>query len=143
MNDAGNPLILLVEDNSDEVELTRASFARTDRSVEVHRVANGKECMAFLQKQGPYSQAPTPDVVLLDLNMPVMDGRAVLKKVSQDPDLRSVPIVVLSTSKATTDIELSYQLGCRSYLVKPIDFNEFQELVTTFCEYWFRVVALP
>ena len=135
--------VLLVEDSVDDVDLTVATFRRTNRKIDVKHVENGSECMKYLRKQGSYADSPTPDLILLDLNMPVMDGREVLAEVKQDPALNQLPVVVLSTSNAMTDVAVSYQLGCRSYLVKPVDFHKFQRLVDNLCVYWFDTALLP
>lgn len=137
------PTILLVEDNQDDLDLTRETFRRTNRSIDIHHVSDGKECMEFLRKSGKFSSAPTPDLVLLDLNMPGMDGRDVLNAVSADSNLKHLPIVVLSTSNAQTDVMVSYQLGCRSFLTKPVDIIRFQQMVSELCVFWFDTAELP
>jgi CheY-like chemotaxis protein len=147
MNDVlvdGRPAeILLVEDSDDDVELTRLGFKRARFAVRLHHVPNGEECMSFLRKQGKYADAPTPDLILLDLNMPRMDGNEVMEEVSRDDALRHLPIVVLTSSKAEEDILRSYKLRCSSYLVKPIDFEGFATMIQSLSDYWFTLVTLP
>jgi CheY-like chemotaxis protein len=135
--------VLLVEDNENDVELTRQGFKRTKLLLNLHRVRNGEECMAFLRKQGEYVNVPTPDLILLDLNMPKMNGRDVLAKMLTDERLRSIPVVVLSTSEEGEEIMKLYKLRCSSYIVKPVDFEQFLRVVRSIAEYWFTVVVLP
>jgi len=135
--------ILLVEDNENDVELTRIGFRRAKLAVHLHHVPDGEECMAFLRKQGGYAGMPTPDIILLDLNMPRMDGREVLEEVARDEALRHLPIVILTTSDAQTDILTSYKLRCNSYIVKPVDFDKFSTVIQGITNYWFTLVVLP
>jgi CheY-like chemotaxis protein len=135
--------ILLVEDNQNDVILTRAAFRRAKLAIDLHHVENGQQCLDFLRKCGPYSDAPTPDLVLLDLNMPVMDGRAVLQQLADDDSLRHLPVVILTTSAEEKDILDMYKLRCSSYIIKPIDFNQFVRVVNEFSDYWFTLVVLP
>lgn len=135
--------ILLVEDNQDDVLLTRRGFQHTSFPVNLHHVENGEECMAFLRKIGPYTDAPTPDLVLLDLNMPVMDGREVLAEVVAEECLRRIPVVVLTTSADERDVLEMYRFRCSSYIVKPVDFDEFLEAIQSITHYWFSVAVLP
>lgn len=135
--------ILLVEDNQDDVVLARRGFERTHLPVNLHHVENGEECMAFLRKTGNYANVPTPDLILLDLNMPVMDGREVLTEMVADENLRRMPVVVLTTSADEQDIRDMYRLRCSSYIVKPVDFDEFLAAIQSISHYWFTVAALP
>ena len=135
--------VLLVEDNEDDVELTSMAFERAKPLLNIHRLENGEQCMAFLRKQGKYAQAPTPDLILLDLNLPVMDGRAVLAEIVGDDQLRHLPVVVLTASAAEQDILDMYKLRCSSYIVKPVDFDQFLHVVRGICNYWLTVVVLP
>ncbi|MCB0163506.1 MAG: response regulator [Anaerolineae bacterium] len=135
--------ILLVEDNEDDVILTREGFALAKLRVRLHHVPNGQECLAFLRKQGRYADAPTPDLILLDLNMPVMDGREVLEQIADDETLNHLPIVILTTSAAEQDILNMYKLRCSSYIVKPVDFAQFVRVIQEFGNYWFTIVVLP
>jgi two-component system response regulator len=136
-------MILLVEDNQNDVILTRAAFRRAKFAVDLHHVENGQQCLDFLRKRGPYSDAPMPDLVLLDLNMPLMDGREALQELVADDSLRHLPVVVLTTSSAEKDILDMYKLRCSSYIIKPIDFNQFVRVVNEFSDYWFTLVVLP
>lgn len=135
--------ILLAEDNADDVELMHEGFKRSKFIVNLHHVKDGEQCMAFLRKQGHYAQAPTPDILLLDLNMPRMDGREVLAEISHDASLRHLPVVILTTSSDEQEIFKMYQLRCSSYIVKPIDFHQFVRVIQAFSDYWLTVVVLP
>ena len=135
--------ILLVEDNDNDVELMRIGFRRAKFAVNLHHVANGEECMKFLRNQSEFAQAPTPDIVLLDLNMPRMDGREVLAAIVADPLLCQLPVVVLTTSDSQEDLLASYKLRCSSYIVKPVDFDQSARVVQGISEYWFTLVVLP
>jgi two-component system, chemotaxis family, response regulator Rcp1 len=142
--EVGRPAeILLVEDNEHDVVLTRESFQREKFLVNISHVDNGEECMDFLRKLGKYRDCKTPDLILLDLNLPVMDGREVLTEIHADDSLRHIPVVVLTTSATEADILEMYQLGCCSYIVKPVDFEQFQKVIGKFGNYWFTVVVLP
>jgi|ERR1700722_830973 chemotaxis family two-component system response regulator Rcp1 len=135
--------ILLAEDNDNDVELTRQGFKRARLMVNLHRVGNGEECMAFLRKQGKYSNAPTPDLILLDLNMPKMGGEQVLTEMLKEDSLRSLPVVILTTSEQAEEVLKMYKMRCSSYIVKPVDFEQFLKVVRAITEYWFTVVVLP
>jgi chemotaxis family two-component system response regulator Rcp1 len=141
---SGRPAeILLAEDNENDVELTRLAFKRAKLMLNLHHVPDGEECMAFLRKQGKYSNAPTPDLILLDLNMPRMDGREVLAEVVADKTLSAIPVVVLTTSAQEEEILRLYKLRCSSYIIKPVDMEQFLHSVRLIAEYWFTVVVLP
>jgi CheY-like chemotaxis protein len=135
--------VLLVEDNDNDVELMKIGFKRAKFAVNLNHVANGEECMAYLRKEGNYATASTPDLVLLDLNMPRMDGREVLEEIGRDERLQHLPIVILTTSDAPEDVLISYKLRCNSYIVKPVDFEQFSKVVQGIAEYWFTLVVLP
>ncbi len=135
--------ILLAEDNDNDVELTRQGFKRTKLLLNLHRVRDGEECLAFLRKQGEYVNAPTPDLILLDLNMPKVSGSQVLAEMVKDESLRSLPVVVLTTSDEGAEILKLYKLRCSSYIVKPIDFDQFLKVIRAIADYWFTVVVLP
>jgi len=140
----GRPaVILLVEDNDNDVELTKLGFRRAKFVVNLHHVSNGEQCMAFLRKQGIYADAPTPDMILLDLNMPRMDGIEVMEEINKDEKLKHLVIVVLTSSKADEDVMRSYKLRCNSYLVKPINFEAFAKMIESLGDYWFTLVTLP
>jgi two-component system response regulator len=135
--------ILLVEDNENDVVLTRESFKIVKLTIKLHHVKNGQECMAFLRKEAPYENVPTPDLILLDLNMPIMDGREVLQELVADPALNHLPVVILTTSTEEKDILTMYKLRASSYIVKPVDFDQFMRVIREFGNYWFTVVVLP
>jgi two-component system response regulator len=137
------PEILLVEDNDNDVELTRQGFKLAKLAANLHHARDGEECLAFLRKQGAYAHAPTPDLILLDLNMPRMDGRAVLAELVADETLRHLPVVILTTSAEEQEVLRMYQLRCSSYIVKPVDFDEFLRVIRLIGEYWFTVARLP
>lgn len=135
--------ILLVEDNHYDVILTREGFKRAKLLVNLHHVENGRECMKFLRREGDYADVPKPDLLLLDLNMPVMDGREVLSEIVDDRELNHLPIVILTTSAEDKDVLNMYKLRCSSYITKPVNFQQFVDVVHSFSNYWFTVVVLP
>jgi two-component system response regulator len=135
--------VLVVEDNEDDVELMRISFRRSRLALHLHHVTNGEDCLAFLRHEGQWSKAPRPDIVLLDLNMPRMGGREVLEEIVKDPALRDIPVIVLTTSSAEPDVNAAYQLRCNSYIVKPVDFDQFVKVVQGITDYWFTLAVLP
>ena len=135
--------VLLVEDDPGDVLMTREAFADHKLRNVLHVVDNGADAMAFLRQQGPYADAPRPDLVLLDLNLPRMDGREVLAAVKQDEDLRSIPVVVLTTSEAEEDVLRSYQLHANAYVTKPVDLDQFMNAVRQIDEFFVQVVRLP
>lgn len=135
--------ILLVEDNADDVVLTREGFKLAKLNVNLHHVENGVGCLAFLRKEGEYAGVPTPDLILLDLNMPVMDGREVLAELVKDDELNHLPIVILTTSADEHDVLEMYKMRCSAYAAKPIDFDRFLEVVQGIADFWFSVVVLP
>lgn len=136
-------IVLLVEDNSNDVELTKIAFETARFSVELHHVGDGEECLAFLRKEGRFSAAPMPDLVLLDLHMPRMNGLEVLEAVTHDPRLKHLPIVVLTTSESDSEMLEAYQLRCSGYLVKPVGFANFAKVIQGLEDYWFTLVVLP
>lgn len=135
--------ILMVEDNEGDVLLAREGFKRVNFPVNLHHVLNGEECLEYLRQQGKYAGATRPDLILLDLNMPVMGGREVMAELAHDPRLCQLPVVVLTTSADQADIAQMYALRCSTYIVKPLDFEEFQRIIQIIGEYWFTVAALP
>jgi two-component system, chemotaxis family, response regulator Rcp1 len=135
--------VLLAEDSEHDVELTRIGFEKARLAINLHHVEDGEQCLAFLRREGKYADAPTPDLLLLDLNMPILDGREVLSAIVEDERLRHLPVVVLTTSREATDIQSMYKLRCSSYITKPVDFDQFVRVVRTLTDYWFTVVVLP
>jgi CheY-like chemotaxis protein len=135
--------ILLVEDDPGDVLMTREAFADYKIHNRLHVVDNGIDAMAFLRREGEHSGAPTPDLVLLDLNLPRMDGREVLSEMKNDPALRTIPVVVLTTSDAEEDVVASYSLYANAYVTKPVDFERFIEVVRQIDDFFISVVRLP
>lgn len=135
--------ILLVEDNEDDVFLTREAFEAAHLRVNLHHVDNGEKCLQFLRKQGPYADAATPDLILLDMHMPVMDGYEVLSEIVKDAKLHHLPVVVLTTSYEAEDIRKMYGLRCSSYITKPVDFDSFTKAISQLAGYWLTVVVVP
>jgi two-component system, chemotaxis family, response regulator Rcp1 len=135
--------ILLVEDNLGDARLAAEALKENKVRNNLHHVVDGVEAMAFLQRRGDYATAPRPDLVLLDLNMPRKDGREVLAEIKEDPELRLMPIVVLTTSEAERDLVKTYDLHANAYIVKPIDLDRFIEVVQAIETFWFTIVKLP
>ena len=135
--------VLLVEDDPGDVLMTEEAFADYKVANQLTVVADGESAMAYLRKEGEYADAPTPDLVLLDLNLPRMDGREVLGELKADPELRRVPVVVLTTSDAEEDILRSYNLHANAYVTKPVDFERFIEVVRKIDDFFVSVVRLP
>lgn len=135
--------ILLVEDNENDVILTREGFERSKLRVNLRHVENGEECMRYLRREEPYADALTPDLILLDLNMPVMDGREVLKELMADEVFRAIPVVVLTTSADEADVIDTYKMKCSSYAVKPVKFQDFVTVVQGLGDFYLTVIVLP
>ncbi|MEH0936131.1 response regulator [Micromonospora psammae] len=139
-----NPVrILVVDDDPGDVLMIEEALADSEIDKVIDVVSDGQEAMEFLRRVGRHTEARRPDVILLDLNMPRMDGRQVLGEVKQDEDLRTIPIVVLTTSNADTDIVGSYTLQANAYVTKPIDLDDFNDVVRRIDEFFGRVVVLP
>ncbi|ELY60527.1 response regulator receiver protein [Natronococcus amylolyticus DSM 10524] len=135
--------LLLVEDNPGDVRLTREAFKQGRIDNDLHTVSDGSDALDFLHQRGEYEDAPRPDLVLLDLNLPRKDGEEVLADLKDDPQLQSIPVIVLTSSRAEEDIARSYELHANAYLTKPVDPDEFIETVRAFEKFWFSVVRLP
>lgn len=135
--------ILLVEDSPSDVRLTLAALEQAKITNRVSHVEDGVEAMAYLRRQGTYADAPRPDLVLLDLNLPRKDGREVLEELKSEPDLATIPVVVLTTSKAEQDVLRSYELHANCYISKPVDFVSFLEVIQSIERFWLAVVTLP
>lgn len=135
--------ILLVEDNPADADLTREGLSDGRLLHTLHHVTDGVQALQFLRREGKYADVPTPDLVLLDLNLPKMDGRQVLQAIKGDPVLRRIPVVVLTSSKAEADVIKSYDLHANCYMCKPVDLNQFLETVRQIEEFWLTVVRLP
>ncbi|MCZ7429739.1 response regulator [Micromonospora sp. WMMA1949] len=135
--------ILVVDDDPGDVLMIEEALADSDVDKVIDVVADGQEAMEFLRREGRHTEAQRPDVILLDLNMPRMDGRQVLGEVKGDESLRTIPIVVLTTSNADTDVVSSYTLQANAYVTKPIDLDDFNDVVRRIDEFFGRVVVLP
>lgn len=135
--------ILLVEDSPGDVRLTREAFRDAKTPIKLHVASDGVEAMAFLRREAPYVHAPRPDFILLDLNLPRMDGREVLAQIKEDDDLKSIPTIILTTSEAEADIVRSYQLQANAYLTKPVQLAAFEGLVLSVSDFWVSRVRLP
>ena len=136
-------VILLVEDNPGDIRLVREAMRERRMQVDLHAVENGVEALAFLRRADGYARAPRPDLILLDLNLPKMDGRGVLAEVKEDIDLRRIPVVVLTASQAEEDILRAYDLRANCYVTKPLDLDQFMDAVQTIQNFWMSVVKLP
>jgi CheY-like chemotaxis protein len=135
--------ILLVEDSPSDTQLTIEALKEGKVANNLTRVEDGVDAMAFLRRQGRHAQAPRPDLILLDLNLPRKDGREVLEELKRDPDLKIIPVVVLTTSRAEQDVLQSYQLHANCYISKPVDFQQFIDVVRSIEHFWLSVVTLP
>jgi chemotaxis family two-component system response regulator Rcp1 len=135
--------ILLVEDNHGDARLTREALREGKIRNNLHHARDGVEALSFLRREGEYTKAPTPDLVLLDLNLPRKDGREVLAEMKQDMRLRTIPVVVLTTSEAESDIVRSYQLHANCYITKPVGLEQFIAIVREIESFWLAVVTLP
>lgn len=131
--------VLLVEDSPGDVRLTREALKDSAIPSRLNVVRDGEEALAFLRRQGPFSDAPSPDLILLDLNLPKKDGREVLADIKQDPELKRIPVVVLTTSEAEQDILRAYDLHANCYITKPMDLDEFLETIREIHRFWFEV----
>jgi two-component system, chemotaxis family, response regulator Rcp1 len=135
--------VLLVEDSPGDVRLTQEAFRDANMAIQLHVASDGVEAMAFLRKQGVHAEAPRPDLILLDLNLPRMDGREVLALIKEDEGLKTIPTVILTTSDAEADIVKSYQLQANCYLSKPVQLAAFENLVKSINDFWLTKAKLP
>lgn len=138
--------ILMADDDPDDRQLTKEALEEGRLINDIRFVENGEELLEYLRRQGRYAppaESPRPGLILLDLNMPRKDGRTVLKEIKSDPALRTIPVVVLTTSKADEDVYKSYDLGVNSYIVKPVTFEALVDILQTLEKYWFEIVELP
>ena len=135
--------ILVVEDNAGDVRLIREVLHDSKVFNTLFRVKDGVEAMDFLNKRGSYKNAPKPDLIILDLNLPKKDGREVLAEIKQDPDLKHIPIIIMTISQSEEDILKSYNLHANCFITKPIDFNQFIKVVKSIEDFWFSIVKLP
>jgi two-component system response regulator len=135
--------ILLVEDSPTDMLLTEEALVHSKVLNNLHVVEDGVEAMAFLRREGKYADVPRPDLILLDLNLPRKDGREVLTEIKADENLKRIPVVVLTTSRAEEDVARAYGAHANCYIAKPVDFDQFTEVVRTIENFWFTVVVLP
>jgi CheY-like chemotaxis protein len=135
--------ILLVEDNPDDIDLTIEAFRESRSPSRLHVVENGIDAMAFLRHQGEYANVPRPDLILLDLNLPKMSGHEVLVEIKSDPQLRTIPVVVLTTSAADADVSRSYELAANCYITKPLELDAFFGVVRLVDHFWRDAATLP
>jgi chemotaxis family two-component system response regulator Rcp1 len=135
--------VLLVEDSPGDVRLTQEAFREANMSIRLHVASDGVEAMAFLRQEGDHAHAPRPDLILLDLNLPKMDGREVLAHIKADESLKKIPTVILTTSDAEVDIVKSYQLQANCYLSKPVQLDAFESLVKSINDFWLVRAKLP
>lgn len=135
--------VLLVEDDEDDVLLTKEALKDSKVIVSMAVAADGDEALKRLRRQDPFQEAPVPDLILLDLNLPRVSGREVLKELKADPVLKLIPVVVLTTSAADTDVLKCYDLGANCYITKPVDFEQFQRIIKVIDDFWLTIVKLP
>ncbi len=144
MTESGRPVeILLVEDNPGDVRLTQEAFKEAKVRNRLHVATDGVEAIEFLRRQGEFADAPRPDIILLDLNLPKKDGREVLQEIKEDYNLKRIPVVILTTSTAEQDIFKTYDLHANCYINKPVDLEKFMTLVKTIEDFWLTIVKLP
>ena len=144
IGDAGKRIVvLLVEDSPGDVRLTKEAFREANRDIQLHVVSDGVEALAFLRREGDYADAPRPTLILLDLNLPRMDGREVLARIKADAGLKTIPTVILTTSELQADIVRSYELQANAYLTKPAQWDAFDALVRSINDFWLTKVKLP
>ena len=135
--------ILVVDDNPGDVQLIREALQDAKVTNNLHSVGDGVAALAFLRGQAPYQDAPRPDLIILDLNLPKKDGRVVLREIKADPGLRGIPVVILTTSRADQDVLNVYNLNANCYITKPVDFEQFVKVVQAIDNFWFSIVTLP
>jgi two-component system, chemotaxis family, response regulator Rcp1 len=135
--------ILLVEDNPGDARLTREALSTSKVRNRLHRASDGEEAMAFLRREGPFANVPAPDLILLDLNLPRRDGREVLEDIKNDPALKHIPVVILTSSQAEEDILRSYRLHANCFITKPVDLEQLTRVVQGIEQFWFTLVKLP
>lgn len=140
----GDPIdILLVEDNDGDVLLSQIAFKDSEYDCNLHVASDGELAMDFLYKRNDFTESPTPDIVLLDLNLPKKNGLSVLEDIKNDPDLKRIPVVIMTSSQANTDIISGYDLQASGYIIKPLSLQKFAEMVEGLDKYWFTTVVLP
>ena len=142
-NQGGAIEVLLVEDSPGDVRLTREALKDAKVHISLHVATDGIEAMAYLERTGSHANAPRPDLILLDLNLPKKDGREVLKEIKESPSLRIIPVVILTTSSSDADVLQSYHLHANCYISKPVDLDGFLKVVRSIDDFWLSVVKLP
>jgi len=135
--------VLLVEDSPGDVRLTQEAFRDANVAIHLHATSDGEEALAFLRREGSHAHAPRPDFILLDLNLPKMDGREVLACIKSDAALKTIPTIILTTSAAEADVLKSYELQANCYLTKPVELEEFEAVVRSINDFWLTKVKLP
>ena len=143
MNQRGLPVILIAEDDLGDRVLLEQAFRTTGFEADLRFTADGEEFLAYLRREPPWEHAVRPDLILLDLNMPRMDGREVLREVKRKSEWRAVPVVVLTNSRRPEDVEIAYERGANTYIAKPHSIDELARIVMALCEFWFRISMLP
>lgn len=134
--------VLMVEDNPGDVRLTREALRRNGHDLQLHHAEDGVAAMQFLRRAAPYESAPRPDLILLDLNLPVMSGREVLAAIKSDASLRSIPVIVLSTSQSDDDVGRAYDLQANCFISKPADLHEFNQVIRNIERFWLQTACL-
>lgn len=135
--------ILLIEDNSGDIRLIKEVFKESNLEGNLHVVTDGEQAISYLSKEGEYKDAPKPNLIFLDLNLPKKDGREVLSEIKNNDDLKYIPVVVFTSSEAEQDIKKSYGLHANCYIVKPFDFDQYNQIISTIRNFWLSVVKLP
>ena len=135
--------ILLVEDSENDVLITRRAWKKGHIKNPLHVVNDGEEAIGFLRREGSHAGAPKPSLILLDLKMPKMDGFEVLQEIKRDARTRSIPVIVLTSSNRSSDIDRAYELGCNSYIVKPVNFEKFINAIVGLSHYWLEICTIP
>jgi chemotaxis family two-component system response regulator Rcp1 len=144
INSRSRPIdILLVEDNPGDIRLTQEAFKDGKINNKLNVVMDGEEALLYLKKTGQYAEATTPDIILLDLNLPKKDGREVLAEIKDDPNIKCIPVIILTTSAAQSDILNTYSNHANCYIMKPVDFNQFITVIRTIEDFWLSIVKLP
>jgi chemotaxis family two-component system response regulator Rcp1 len=140
---SSQPHVLLIEDSPGDVRLLREAFSDVNGAIPLHVATDGVEAMEFLSKEGAHESSPRPDLILLDLNLPRMDGREVLARIKGDDTLKTIPTIILTTSEAEADIQKSYELNANCYIIKPVQFDEFESLIASVNDFWLNKARLP
>lgn len=135
--------ILLVEDNEGDIRLTIEAFKEAKIKNQIHVVRDGEEALQYLRKEAAFADVRTPDIILLDINLPKIDGKEVLHAMKHDPALKTIPVIMLTTSSSETDVQESYSNHANCYVIKPVDLNKFMEVIRSIEEYWVSIVKLP